>query len=124
MKSSVAILLLFVMLMQILSRVFIVLDYQLNKDYIAEFLCINKSKPELHCEGHCYLQKNLEKAAEPENKSTQLTLKIDFPLFLQPGFTCNFTPTTPSKAFFAPYVVGQTGGYLSAIFHPPLLQLS
>jgi len=110
--------------MQILSRVFIVLDYQLNKDYITANFCINKSKPELHCEGHCYLQKNLKKAAEPESKSAQPTLKIDFPLFLQPGFTCNFTPVSPGKSFFAPYVVGQTAGYLSVIFHPPLLQLS
>jgi hypothetical protein len=112
------------MLIQILSRVFIVLDYQINKDYIAQFLCINKSKPELHCEGHCFLQKNLKKADQPESKSTQQTLKVDFPLFLQPDFTCSFSLFSESRNQFFVFLIGHTVRFLSAIFHPPLLQLS
>ncbi|GEO06076.1 hypothetical protein AAE02nite_37400 [Adhaeribacter aerolatus] len=107
------------MLMQILSRAFIVLDYQLNKDYIGEFLCINQSKPELNCEGHCYLQKNLKKAEQSENKSTQQTLKIDFPLSLPVNFTCSFSQVTPIQTFIFRYLVGHPVRYLAAIFHPP-----
>lgn len=33
--------------------------YELNKAYIAEKFCENKSKPELHCEGSCHVQKTL-----------------------------------------------------------------
>ena len=36
-------------------------EYVLNQDYIAEFLCINKDKPELQCNGKCHLVKEIEK---------------------------------------------------------------
>lgn len=50
------------------------IEYGLNKDYIAEFLCINKDKPELSCGGKCHLMKQLEK----ENKELPKGLKISF----------------------------------------------
>ena len=36
-------------------------EYVLNQDYIAEFLCVNKDKPELKCHGKCHLAKQIEK---------------------------------------------------------------
>ena len=112
------------MLIQILSRVFIVLDYQINKDYITQFLCINKSKPELNCQGHCYLQKQLKKADQPVNQSTERTLKSDLTLFVQAYFTCSFTLLAEIKIHYAGLITRLTSKYLSPIFHPPLLQLN
>lgn len=42
-------------------------EYVLNQNYIAEFLCINKDKPELICNGKCHLMKQIEKqqASDP-----------------------------------------------------------
>ncbi|REC49033.1 hypothetical protein [Chryseobacterium pennipullorum] len=37
-------------------------DYAVNYNYIVNTLCVNKSKPELHCNGKCYLSKELAKA--------------------------------------------------------------
>lgn len=34
--------------------------YQWNKNFIANYLCINKGKPELKCNGKCYLKKQIE----------------------------------------------------------------
>ncbi|WP_370899407.1 hypothetical protein [Chryseobacterium gossypii] len=42
-----------------------VIDYVANYDYIVETLCINKSNPELHCNGKCYLSKELAKTDDP-----------------------------------------------------------
>lgn len=44
------------------------LEYAINKDYIAEVLCINKEKPELMCGGICYLDQKLTKIYEEENE--------------------------------------------------------
>ena len=50
------------------------LEYMINKDYIAEFLCINKDKPEMACGGKCHLMKELEK----DQKELPKGLKISF----------------------------------------------
>ena len=50
-------------------------EYVLNQDYIAEFLCINKDKPELQCNGKCHLVKELEKQQENEPKGLRVLLE-------------------------------------------------
>jgi len=45
--------------------------YAVNIEYVAEELCENKEKPELECNGKCYLSKQLAKTEiepEPDNK--------------------------------------------------------
>ncbi|MET3535576.1 hypothetical protein [Chryseobacterium limigenitum] len=42
-------------------------EYAVNYDYIANVLCINKSKPELHCKGKCYLGKELAKTNDTDS---------------------------------------------------------
>ncbi|MBP2618405.1 hypothetical protein [Chryseobacterium jejuense] len=36
-------------------------EYAVNYNYIVNTLCVNKSQPELHCNGKCYLSKELAK---------------------------------------------------------------
>lgn len=38
------------------------LEYFLNRNYIKNELCINRNKPDLECEGLCYLKTKLETA--------------------------------------------------------------
>ncbi|MGO3708409.1 MAG: hypothetical protein ACTJGD_12010 [Mesonia hippocampi] len=60
------------------------LEYAFNYDYIAEVLCINKDKPELDCNGKCYLMQQLAKSstdAETENSpESNRSIKIEFQL--------------------------------------------
>jgi hypothetical protein len=110
------------MLTQALGKFLLVMDYQANKDFITELFCINKSKPQLHCKGHCYLKKNLKKAREAEKQSSSQNQKVDITLFCQALFRiyqpvifipisyCGFKPplyrfTTPGKTFHPPQVI-------------------
>jgi DNA gyrase subunit B len=43
--------------------------YSIKKDYIIEKLCINKDKPQLHCDGKCYLGKQLKTTEEGAKSS-------------------------------------------------------
>lgn len=36
--------------------------FKINQDEIAAEFCVNKEKPEMHCNGQCHLNKELEKA--------------------------------------------------------------
>lgn len=51
-------------------------EYVLNQDYIAEFLCVNKDKPQLQCNGKCQLVKQIEKQQEQEPLSA-LSISIE-----------------------------------------------
>ena len=70
-KKYLAFLLAILILSQTLVNVSLGVYYHFNKTYIAQQLCENKTNPKLHCNGHCYLTKQLKKAEEGENKSTQ-----------------------------------------------------
>ncbi|MFD2570061.1 hypothetical protein ACFSUS_05405 [Spirosoma soli] len=44
--------------------------YHANKDYIARVLCENRDRPELHCDGKCYLAKKLKAQQDKQDKET------------------------------------------------------
>lgn len=43
-----------------------VLNYHINKKSITEKYCENRDKPQMHCNGHCYLAKQLKQAEEKD----------------------------------------------------------
>lgn len=48
-------------------------EYAVNYNYISEVLCINKKSPELHCNGKCYLGKQLAKINDTDSSPLQKT---------------------------------------------------
>ena len=47
------------------------LDYEMRKEYIAKYHCVNKNKPQLHCNGKCYLAKRIAAAQEQEQRQAE-----------------------------------------------------
>jgi len=72
MKKLLAVLLAFSIISQNLVNVAIGIYYHVNKAYISQQLCENRSNPQMHCNGHCYLSKQLQKAEHGEKQSAQL----------------------------------------------------
>lgn len=58
----------------------IYLDYEIRKDYIAEFLCVERDKPITVCYGSCVLSKNLQTAQDTKENSEKMIPK-DFTFF-------------------------------------------
>lgn len=58
-----------------------VVDYIANYDYIVNVLCENIDKPELECDGKCYLSKELAKEAGADDKNplNSKTSKTEIP---------------------------------------------
>lgn len=44
--------------------------FNLNREYIARVLCENRNRPELHCDGKCYLAKKLQAQQQKQDKET------------------------------------------------------
>ena len=70
MRNFVLYSLLFATLLPTVSQWGIIAHYRLNKDYIARVLCENRDKPQLHCDGKCYLAKQLKAQQNRQDKET------------------------------------------------------
>ncbi len=96
-------------------------EYFLNQDYIAEFLCINKDKPELECNGNCYLIKEVEKQQENQPfASLKVSLEnypIGFVNILQIKPVERFVSSTKNNVLL--YKNLYRFNYQYSEFHPP-----
>lgn len=108
----------------VLKPVYPVLEYIMDYEYISEVLCINKDKPEMHCNGKCYLMKSLAEAAEKEadQKKQNLLKKVDIPLLYvaQAEKTSPVVLQSPEKNSI-PIIPDFYSLQITAeFFHPPL----
>jgi len=46
-----------------------ILEYVANYDYIVEVLCENRDRPQLNCDGKCYLAKQLAEQQKDHDKN-------------------------------------------------------
>ncbi|MXV15282.1 hypothetical protein [Hufsiella ginkgonis] len=94
-------------------------EFKLNETYIAKVLCINKEKPQLHCNGKCYLAKKLKQAEEKDKNEERNGQKFRF----QEAFlTASDKLSVPF--YFVSVTVSQPASccpreHRDAIFHPP-----
>ncbi|AUS04469.1 hypothetical protein [Pseudotamlana carrageenivorans] len=51
--------------------------YELNIDYIIENYCVNKEKPEFHCNGKCHLAKQLQQSTPEEHSDTNTSVLLE-----------------------------------------------
>ncbi|WP_310589633.1 hypothetical protein [Dyadobacter sp. CY351] len=61
---------LFVTILPTFSQWGTIAYYHINKDYIARVLCENRDRPQLHCDGQCYLAKKLKAQEEKKDQQT------------------------------------------------------
>lgn len=72
MKKILAILVVFGISLQEFSKILLYIDYELNKDFIAANLCVNKKQTKNLCYGSCYLKKKLDNSRGDEDKATNV----------------------------------------------------
>ncbi|MFK7048625.1 hypothetical protein [Flavobacterium columnare] len=101
-----------------------VFSYIINYDYVSTVLCENKNKPELKCNGKCYLKKQMAKTSEEEKPLQKNTKQIKLEqelLFFYPnlnGLTL-LNPTFSFKTTTTLYINLYYFLEENFIFHPP-----
>ncbi|WAC10539.1 hypothetical protein [Dyadobacter pollutisoli] len=70
MRSVISYILLFSIMLPTLSPWGTIAYFKLNRDYIARVLCENRARPQMHCNGKCYLAKKLKQQQEKQDKET------------------------------------------------------
>ncbi|WP_347219606.1 hypothetical protein [Chryseobacterium sp.] len=100
-------------------------EYAVNYNYIVNTLCINKSQPELHCNGKCYLSKELAKTntdteSNPFNKAKNSGQKI-LDIYTLPEITeIIFTGKKIISRINFFYETAYSFLFLKSIFKPPV----
>jgi len=120
-KVPVTILLALAIFTQSMSRGIILLSYYTNKQAYERY-CVNKARPQLHCDGKCQLGKKL-KAEEEQDKKDPLKsssfseivmicqvndFKIEAPVY-----------TRLKEKIPHPLSIGQLSDWSASCFHPP-----
>ncbi len=67
MKYFISILLVSSFLFQNISKLIIVINFQINREYIVKNLCVNRDKPKSCCAGKCELKKQLAEDDKKQN---------------------------------------------------------
>lgn len=127
MKKILVILLTLLVFIQPLSKVWILVSFKINQDYIAKNLCENRAKPILKCNGKCQLMKKLKQADKDEEKQTPQTIKEKLELLYchnQVNFNVSqkFDFVVKKQSFFG-YKFQDYSSYQSTIFRPPIFNL-
>jgi hypothetical protein len=107
-------------MLQSFSKLFIVANYQINKEYITKVFCENKAKPTMHCNGKCHLKKQLAKEDKKENSTTNnIKEKIEIQLFTETKTPLELPNEFKiiNHHFF--YSMSKSNSHLLSVFHPP-----
>ena len=88
-----------VMIFTVMANPLTYLKFKLNQEYIAKVLCVNKSKPQMKCNGHCYLMKQYKKAQTEEQATKKMLEDVsNFELFYFDSFIHFKSPEFISSA--------------------------
>jgi hypothetical protein len=124
-KHTIAILLIVTIAIQAFSKWIVIITYEINRDYIAKNLCVNRSKPSCCCKGKCFLQKKLaadEDQQQPAGKSThQEDAQVEFFLQKIEKIDFRFPAFIIQHSFF--YLNGKSQEFTFSFFQPPRHQL-
>ncbi len=94
-----------------------VVEYVINYDYIVNTLCENRDRPELQCNGSCYLSKQLAKQLEDsESNPFEKNSKngTGQPLFIQ---ECNaLLDDTSPWDIVRPVPLGKNSNWVSQLY--------
>lgn len=121
MRAIVLIALICSLLGQSFNRMGWMAYYYLNQDYIAAQLCENRDRPELKCNGQCFLMKKLK--AEEENPG-QPVMPVFFGLetvwIHEPVASWTPAPLSRGQAFTEGAAPRPRVGWHRGVFRPPV----
>lgn len=91
--------------------------FEMNKKYIAEKLCENRTRPWMQCKGRCVLVKKIREAEEKEAKEMYKAPQYEAVLVISSSLN---TPHITDQVQDHPlndFIL--VSSYLNEIFHPP-----
>jgi len=105
------------------SMVFVYMGFKLNQEYIAQNLCVNRFKPSLHCNGHCYFMQKLKQAEDNQKKQSAKgnSVRVEVSFFQEPFSISFIEPKVIDNVAISlqTFAYRYSSHYLDTIFRPP-----
>ena len=120
-KTGVTIFLILLLNCQVFNKFLVMATFFANEDYIAANLCVNKDHPEMHCNGHCQLDKKLHDDQDHNQPNSDKKVSFESVVFYFntenpiPGIA-TFTSATPQNGI---PVLFSEQTYYARPLHPP-----
>src|SRR5690606_758806 len=107
--------------LQSFYRSIMAMEYQINlPEYLAK--CINKDRPQLHCDGQCVLMKKIREKEKEETKKNLVVYEYNA-LYVHKEHII-YTMYQPKEEInpnhFSPYLIDYIFSYNTSIFRPPI----
>lgn len=126
-KRIFSTILLATILLQTCSTIAVVVSFKINQDYISTYLCINRDKPQLQCNGKCVLMQRMQQEVnnldEQNRQKTQHIIEHEVLMFCQnvPEFQIHRTlfPTSKVLKINTHLTSFKPQSSIAAVFHPP-----
>lgn len=115
----------FVAITMLVKPLWPIAEYVANYDYIVEVLCVNRDRPELNCDGKCYLAQQLAKEQREQDKNPfgeqRSQMEIQHLVYYQPLLAYDMKVPFPEDDSIDPRFQRTLIGLLSTvdIDHPP-----
>lgn len=120
-KSLIYITLAWTMVLNSMVYSVIKVNFTINRKYIIDNFCINKDKPELACDGKCFLMQKMNAEKERQESLPAFTFNKDFGVYISPSIEISEVALSfsPYLEHSSKYVTRFGQNAFSAIEHPP-----
>ncbi len=111
-----------VVLVSAINFPLVYLEFEINKDYIRDVLCVNRDKPITVCGGSCYLKKRLTQEQSEKTDATSKTKRVALGLYFEEILEI-FIAIGSHEALHKVFQQIYSYSYTKGIFHPPCTYL-
>jgi len=108
-------------LCQLSGRYMVMFEFYLNQEYIVKNLCVNRDKPQMHCNGKCHLRKQLNAEDKKDQDNPERRAENKSEIFYADTHFINIVPSfrTITITHHTPLSIGTPTDAAAVIFHPP-----
>lgn len=102
------------------SQGILIAAFNMNQQFIATTLCENRNHPETHCNGHCFLNKQLNNQQKQDGgANTGSKTRVSIQLFKEEFTTNNLSVAMQKGGVYAYYKYRRAQGFILSFFQPP-----
>ena len=122
MKRSIVVFFLFIFVLQCGMKGIITTVFYFQQSTISKTLCENRDKPKMHCNGKCYLAKQLKKE-EKKDKGIQKVNKeiVEFFMIVPESYSYDLTFYHSKKEYSSFSLDKKYDSVLASLLRPPII---
>jgi hypothetical protein len=105
-------------LLQNINKIIVLLEFEMNQEYIAKNLCVEKDVEDNCCQGSCHLKEKLEEEDKKDKDSGNTKENKEVQIFFQNDSAFSFFYPVITKSY-SDFLSKNIISFAFSIYHPP-----